>query len=564
MKRIYKMFFFLILLLLSFSYTHTLSNTIDDRPYLEVAQKAAEWVSNAAIETGSGFGWPETIGEAESANDLYAGTAGVVLFFLEAYYSTGNVDYLNTARAGADHLLSILDQEQNMGMYTGIAGISYALEETYQATKDNKYRNGVLECIDILNTNKDWMDKGVRWSSTTDIISGNAGIGLVLLYLAQELDNDTARQLAEEAGSYLLYVAIPVGDNYKWWVSPYWSSNQFMPNFSHGTAGISFFLARLYEQTGKKEYLDAAIKGATYLQSIAKTEGGICLICQVEGEKENTFALSWCHGPPGTARLFFQLFKVTGDKTWMEWVRRCANSILQSGFPDQPLEYGLGSLQQCCGAPGVVKFFLDLYWYTNDVVYLNYLNKVSDYVQERLINTDGSFRTSHFQNKVGFMSGAAGNGALFFHLDRFETGRKWNINLPDSPWLPLNRHDYCMKKLKVSKKTFSPGDNIEITAKIKNQGFEASPKIMVNLYLARKVKQPGVVPDVSQNLKSVRLKPLGAGKKARIKASCQIPEDSLKGKYYVVANVVPTAKNADLYKLNNYLTTKSKITIKKK
>ena len=51
-----------------------------------------------------------------------------------------------------------------------------------------------------------------------------------------------------------------------------------MPNFSHGTAGIAYFLARVHEETNERKYLDAAIAGAKYLQAIAKTEGDICLI----------------------------------------------------------------------------------------------------------------------------------------------------------------------------------------------------------------------------------------------------------------------------------------------
>ncbi len=42
-----------------------------------------------------------------------------------------------------------------------------------------------------------------------------------------------------------------------------------MPNFSHGTAGVAYFLATLYEQTREKEFLDAAVLGGRYLTSVA-------------------------------------------------------------------------------------------------------------------------------------------------------------------------------------------------------------------------------------------------------------------------------------------------------
>ena len=40
-----------------------------------------------------------------------------------------------------------------------------------------------------------------------------------------------------------------------------------MPNFAHGTAGVAFFLTRLYERTKRAEFLDAALAAATLVSS---------------------------------------------------------------------------------------------------------------------------------------------------------------------------------------------------------------------------------------------------------------------------------------------------------
>ena len=34
------------------------------------------------------------------------------------------------------------------------------------------------------------------------------------------------------------------------------------PNFSHGTSGVSYFLATLYQETRQREFLDAALPRA--------------------------------------------------------------------------------------------------------------------------------------------------------------------------------------------------------------------------------------------------------------------------------------------------------------
>ena len=93
----------------------------------------------------------------------------------------------------------------------------------------------------------------------------------------------------------------PKNGGLDWAMDP--SYPRLMPNFSHGTAGVAFFLARLYEETREEEYLDAALAGAKYLLSIAKTDGDACLIFHDEPDDKDLYYLGWCHGPVGTANL---------------------------------------------------------------------------------------------------------------------------------------------------------------------------------------------------------------------------------------------------------------------
>ena len=38
-----------------------------------------------------------------------------------------------------------------------------------------------------------------------------------------------------------------------------------------------------------------------------------------EPDGEDLFYLGWCHGPVGTARLFYRLHQATGDRQWRDW-----------------------------------------------------------------------------------------------------------------------------------------------------------------------------------------------------------------------------------------------------
>lgn len=413
-----------------------------ERPYLKAALEAARWIKTSAIQTGQGVVWPADPRDPKTVSrDLYSGTPGVVLFFLELYRSTGDQAYLKDARAGADDLLAHLADEKETGLYEGISGIGFTLTETFKATRDVKYRQGALRCLQLLRERAAKAGSGVEWSQTTDIISGSAGTGLFLLYAARELKEPQARELAVLAGRRLSELGRPSGGGLKWAINPKFP--RLMPNFSHGTAGIAYFLATLYAETKRREFLDAALAGARYLQSIANTEGDVCLIFHNEPDGKNLYYLSWCHGPAGTARLFYRLSQVTGDKAWMEWVRKSARADMQSGIPEQQTPGFWNNVSQCCGSAGVADFMLNLYRVTGRREYLNFAKRVTANLLARATREGDGLKWIQAEHRVkpdllvaqtGFMQGAAGIGTWLLHLDAFERGKQASIVWPDSPF----------------------------------------------------------------------------------------------------------------------------------
>ncbi len=415
----------------------------EKRPYVEAAFEAARWIRASAVQTGQGTTWPAVPEDKKSINNtLYSGTPGVVLFFLEAYYSTGDQSFLDDARSGADYLLATLEEEKAPGLYVGVSGIGFVLEETFKATGDKKYRKGVERCLEYLKDNALKKGKGVEWSQTTDIISGTAGTGLFLVYAAREREDPSLLELAVQAGQRLMELGQREGSGTKWAMDPGYP--RLMPNFAHGTAGISFFLASLYAETQQKEFLDAALSGARYLQSIAHKEDGVCLIFHHEPDGRDLYYLGWCHGPTGTARLFYRLYQVTGDKGWMEWVEKCARAILQSGIPEKQTPGFWNNVGQCCGSAGVAELFLYLHRITNKPEYIDFARRLTSDLLKRGTRDEAGLRWVHAEHRTrpelllaqtNLMQGAAGIGLWLLHLDYFEQGRKQRIVLPDSPFL---------------------------------------------------------------------------------------------------------------------------------
>jgi lantibiotic modifying enzyme len=414
---------------------------------LDDALDVARWLRAQGRATDRGRVWPaDPEKPGETPNHLYSGSSGVVLFYLELHRITGDEAFLDEARAGADHLLATLAEtleSEGPGLYTGIAGVGYVLGEAHRTTGDARYLGGVLETVNLLAGAAYASGKGVEWNEVTDIISGSAGIGLFLLDVEREIGLEPALALAVRAGDRLIELAIAAETGSKWAMSP--DVPRLMPNFSHGTAGVAYFLATLYQQTGEKRFLDAALEGGEYLKSVADVANDACLVFHHEPDGRDLYYLSWCHGPAGTARLFYRLFEITKDPEWMKWVEMSARGILDSGIPEKRAPGFWNNVSQCCGSAGVAEFFLSLHQVTRKPEYLAFARRMTDDALARATRDEEGLRFPQAENRTqpdfiqaqtGFMQGAAGIGLWLLRLHAFEEGETFLTFLPDTPFRP--------------------------------------------------------------------------------------------------------------------------------
>src|SRR6476659_812287 len=248
-----------------------------DLRYFDAAMAAARWLRATAIESPTGASWPAVPPDAKTVQrDLYTGFPGVILFFIELYRATGDRAWLDLATKGADQLAASLPETQagdeGAGLYSGLAGIAYTLEEADRASGESRYGAAIRKALgDIVAGARD-AGAGVEWNDSTDIISGSAGTGLYLLRASTTLRDTAARDVAIRAGRRLVEREFRSGDMSFWMASSSFPRN--MPNFSHGTAGVAYFLATLASETRDRSFADAAIRGAKYLQSIATPTDG--------------------------------------------------------------------------------------------------------------------------------------------------------------------------------------------------------------------------------------------------------------------------------------------------
>jgi len=413
-----------------------------DLTYLNIATQAATWILSREEQERPNVGyWPSRANlPIEEKCDLYYGNAGILMFLHELNRVTGQEEYAEAIRRGVRFLDENLPNVKLYGLYDGVAGIAFSLS---QLSDNPDASTGCSKAIDDLITgSKKQANGGIRWNDDNDIISGSAGIGLTLLSLGQELRRPELVNLAVQAGTDLLARSVPAAHG-RYWLHEIGAEKQY-PNFSHGTAGIAYFLLKLYEQTGEKRFMDAAIDGAHYLQSIASLHPPTrCLLAHELPEQNDLFYLGWCHGPAGTDRFFYELLAVTNDSQWKTFASAAADSVLHSGIPEKETPGYWNNLSRCCGAVAVGEFFLVRYRLTKESTDRAFAIRIADYLKNRAQADSGGLKWIQAENRIepdnvqaqtGLMQGAAGIGLYFIHLAELDGNAETTNRFPDSSW----------------------------------------------------------------------------------------------------------------------------------
>ncbi len=425
----------------------------DESRCLRLAKQAGEWLASVAIEEKDGLRWPVAPGSDEKSSvSLYYGAPGVISFFLELHAVTGDPAWRAMAERGARWLAAqaspdlaygglfwLIDDEKRAhtadpGFYSGIAGIGATFLELHRLVPDGGYARYARGAAD-------WLAASDSWKAVNDVISGAAGVGLFFLQAAEQLKEPQYREAAIRAGDFLLGQAMHEERGVRWRMSK--EQPRLYPNFSHGTSGVAFFLAALARRTGEKRFHAAALEAVEWLKAKrCATETG-AVWYRHEPDAKELYYPGWCHGPAGTARLFYELHRATGDAEWMQWVRECARWIVNSGIPEKRID-GFWNVSVCCGTAGVGEFFADLFRLTGDPEYRRRADAMVADLERRATPGPRGLKWLQAENRVspdqlaaqtGYAQGAAGIGLFFLKMHALETGRPFAPRLADNPFL---------------------------------------------------------------------------------------------------------------------------------
>ncbi|MEE2776379.1 MAG: lanthionine synthetase LanC family protein [Acidobacteriota bacterium] len=427
---------------------------------LALAVDAACWIEAQSVPLGNGRIWATAEGASGDADvSLYRGAGGVVLFLIELAAATGDSSHLTRAREATDAVLDHVTTNplQAAGMYRGKSALAFVCQTLHEATGAQRYsvaaRDEIAGVIDTAQT----CGSGIGWlepipfadsfdahgeTEIWDVSRGSAGVGMALLWAHDHALDRRCLDAASAIGRRLVEVATPTDAGLKWPMMLH-DVGWWAPNFSHGTAGIAAFLAQLGRVSGDSRFVDAAEAAAKHLAAIATIDGQARSILHSEGRSEALFYLGWCHGPPGTARLFYELDAALGGDAWREWWVGGGEALLSRGAPATRSRGYWNNVGQCCGDAAIGELALSLFGATGDPRFLAQARAIATHLGTGARrNTDGAswVQAEHrvqpdlLEAQTGYMQGAAGVGSFLLRLWAEETGHRIKTQLPDCPF----------------------------------------------------------------------------------------------------------------------------------
>lgn len=381
----------------------------------DTVRGAVAWIERQAVPVPGVEGavlFPASEGGRQATTTVYGGTAGVLVFLENAALVLDDAKARELADKTAKGLSSSRRTDSRgrtswtkgsamgvSGLYTGDAGIGQAFLVRHVLRKDAAALATAVEIADALLERARSGGGTLSFDKQVDIIFGNAGTALFLLELGQISKQQRFLDAAKKTCHGLIAEAVMVASTRQperklpTWLLSMGAKGIHMPNFSHGTAGVAYALARVGAATDDKVLLQAAKDGAEWLLEHAVTDGeGMKWAASDVGPAN--YMGGWCHGPAGTGRLFLLLEAITGDLRYGEAARKGAQFVVDYAANAQKASEGKQPYvppSYCCGVAGVVDFFCDLHRATRDPAHAAFARKAGGYLVDVAI-ADGDGR----------------------------------------------------------------------------------------------------------------------------------------------------------------------------
>lgn len=428
--------------------------------YLETAKKAFTYIESKKVQTEYGIYWSLDESTDNGAyfdeTSIYAGSAGILYFYLQLSKVTNDNRYLKDAKEALRYIQHRWETDRDLQLaisnwaYTsGYSGIGYVLTELYLHTKDTSYSDFVTAIgQEIINQAvKDEAGNGYYWSGAIGVIA-DSGTLLFLLDTAEKLSIPEWTTFAIEAGRYLLNKGITYPDG-----GIYYKGVQFGPEGSHfpgfplGSAGVGYTLLKLYKASGDDQFLAATDGIKEYYEAIAQGDEEALLIPH-NVPNDHIYYLGYCGGPAGIVRYFYYYYTLTKNEEYRDFYQKLLKGVLKTGAPDIHSEGYWHTHTQCCGTSGLVDTFIGAYLDTKDPLYLAAAKRSglqllgwsrdeptdSEIIGTKWYQAYSRIDPDQITTAIGYYDGAAGIASSLLHLYQIEEHAFPIQNVLDNPF----------------------------------------------------------------------------------------------------------------------------------
>jgi lantibiotic modifying enzyme len=245
--------------------------------------------------------------------------------------------------------------DQMPGLHYGEAGVALALAEAIGARLIDWGSWSEPYFKEALTGALDW----------PDLTHGAAGQGIAALECARLLSRGEFARHAEACAEYLMATQEHDGS----WKLPAGvpgMEGATYSGFAHGVGGIAYFLSGWSRLSGSAAAADAACRAGQWLISTASAETPPTW--RMRTDSSTTWSW-WCHGGPGIALAFLELYRQSRDSRYAIMVRR-ALDIHQA-------DVRYPNLSQCHGLAGLGEVLLEAYVVIGDPQFLFRANKIA-------------------------------------------------------------------------------------------------------------------------------------------------------------------------------------------
>jgi lantibiotic modifying enzyme len=328
------------------------------------------------------------------------------------------------------------------GLYMGIGGIAMILLKVYQLFQYEEARKGAEQIIEYYLEHANESETGIFWSDNSPLYL-DGGILLFLVNACEVLQEKRLLAVIKKGTNHIISNGIRHEDGGLEINHIHFPPKLDEPNFEFGTAGAGYLFGKVYEITDDETYLEAAKSAAKYILSIAVPKEKGYLIPYKLNTEQNLFYLGHCHGPGGTSKLFYQLYKVSNDPFYYDQVLELAAGLESLGAPSVQSPGYWNTLCICCGPAGLFPMYAGMYLTDQNDAWKRKVKEIgeilsgSKILKSNMLTWELAFdrlEPEILTTPAGYLNGTAGIAATLLQLYLFETERYgWDV-LVDNPF----------------------------------------------------------------------------------------------------------------------------------